>query len=120
MRLLEIDIKVYDKKQDELTNGESEDVSSKAFIDLDQVSSVFKNPVGNICAYMKGGESYWIYNYTLEQFVGLWNGIQENSLVPPNECSVQGVSVSCPDCSNDQMTCVDGKTTCLICGRVLA
>lgn len=117
MRLLEIDIKVYDKKQAELTDSDDGDVPSKAFIDLDCVSSVFKNPVGEICAYMKGGESYWIYNYTLEQFVALW--VPENEPVPPTEKCVGGSNLSCPDCGSDQMFCEDGKTTCSICGRVL-
>ena len=119
MRILEIDIKVFDRKQAELTGEENGDMPSKAFIDLDQVSSVYKNPVGEICAYMRNGESYWVYNYTLEQFVGLWSGVQVNSAVAENDNRVKGVNVSCPDCGSDQMFCEDGKTTCSICGRVL-
>ena len=116
MRLLEIKIKVYDGKASEIFDDDSNDEDSIAVIDLDCVSSVYKNPKGEICVYLNGGESYWVYNYTLEEFVILLETMKPN-MVPDK--ATTGLAVSCPDCGSVDVTSFEGNTICSICKRII-
>jgi len=121
MRLLEIEIELFDKLfRDEHSVVDSKECEkSRAFIDLDCVESVYDNLEGDIVIFIQKSCSYATKSYTLDEFAKIWKNedeMERSELKEDLRCDAE--PTCCPDCNGTEMVCQEGKTTCQICGRV--
>lgn len=93
LRLFEIDIIIYDKKEAKIKGDENtDDFPSKACVDLEAVTSFWNNGDNEIVIYLKGGENYCARGITYSMFRNIWEG--ETIIIPKNECPCCGMEIS--------------------------
>ncbi len=88
MRLFEIDIIIYDKKEAKIKGDENtDDFPSKACVDLEAVTSFWNNGDNEIVIHLKGGENYCARGITYSMFRNIWEGRTDGS-----------PGIACPSC----------------------
>ena len=77
MKLLDVVIHLFDKKQSEITglgdDDHTNDIPKKCCIDLEWVCAFWEGATEGIVVSIKNGESFWLKEWTYDKFKEVMN-----------------------------------------------